>query len=108
MALVRLRDSSSLTSPGSVLYLRGTMGCTGTRLSLVSLASPAEGGEPVEEVEADGDNLDGDEDQDPERVLEGLQEGDQLARPRLLHAPGLLPCNLLQTILCKMYKSYLK
>ena len=84
MALVRLRDSSSFTSPGSVLYLRGTRGCTGTRLSLVSLASPAEGGEPVEEVEAERDDVDGDEDEEPERVLERLQERHQLRRPGLL------------------------
>ena len=70
----------------------------------MSLSSPAEGGEPVEEVETDGDNLDGDEDQDPERVLEGLQEGDQLARPRLLHTPVQFIANNFVQNVQKLFK----
>jgi len=45
---------------------------------------PAERREPVQEVEAERHHVHGDEDQDPQRRLERLQEGDQLRRSRLL------------------------
>ena len=45
---------------------------------------PAKWRESVKEVEADGDHLDRDKHQDPQRVLERLQERHQLRRARLL------------------------
>ena len=45
---------------------------------------PAKRGEPIEEVETDGDDLDRNKHKDPEGVLERLQEGDQLGLARLL------------------------
>ena len=45
---------------------------------------PSERRESVEEVEAERDDVDGYEDQEPERVLERLQERDELGSARLL------------------------
>ena len=49
-----------------------------------SVNSPSERRESVEEVEAERDDVDGYEDQEPERVLEGLQERHELGGARLL------------------------
>ena len=45
---------------------------------------PSERRESVEEVEAERDDVDGHEDEEPERVLEGLQERHELGGARLL------------------------
>ena len=49
-----------------------------------SVNSPSERRESVEEVEAESDDVDGHEDQEPERVLERLQERDELRGAGLL------------------------
>ena len=48
------------------------------------LVKPSEWTEPVQEVEAECDNVDGDEDQHPEGPLERLEEGHQLGIAGLL------------------------
>ena len=52
---------------------------------------PAKRGEPIKEVETDGDDLDGNKHKDPEGVLEWLQEGDQLGLAWLLQQKGQAP-----------------
>ena len=82
MALVRLRDSSSLISLGSALYLKSLYGVG--IMHHVRSNIPSEGRESVKKVKTYCYDLDGDQNENPESVFERLQEGNQLAGARLL------------------------
>lgn len=69
MALVRFSDSSSLISLGSALYLEYVDAPLAAR---EKTHLPSKWRESVKKVETYCDNLDGDEDENPESVLERL------------------------------------
>ena len=89
MALVRFRDSSSLISLGSALYLK-LCWCCPVVIKKKRIHLPSKWRKSVKKVETYCDNLDGDQNENPESVLERLQEGNQLTGTRLLKYGAIL------------------